>query len=124
MDKALILKILGKKDSVDLGDMIFNLRDICYNLRDIIDLDLDINNDFILDTKEKLNNIYTVVKAIENNLNSSDNLIGYTNSKNYLLNFITKLCSNLLGLINSFEPLEIKKLIYYNNVIIDVMLIY
>lgn len=124
MDKALILKILGKKDSVDLGDMIFNLRDICYNLRDIIDLDLDINNDFILDTKEKLNNIYTVVKAIENNLNSSDNLIGYTNSKNYLLNFITKLCSNLLGLINSFEPLEIKKLIYYNNVMIDVMLIY
>lgn len=124
MDKALILKILGKKDSVDLGDMIFNLRDICYNLRDIIDLDLDINNEFILDTKEKLNNIYTVVKAIENNLNSSDNLIGYTNSKNYLLNFITKLCSNLLGLINSFEPLEIKKLIYYNNVMIDVMLIY
>ena len=124
MDKALILKILGKKDSVDLGYMIFNLRDICYNLRDIIDLDLDINNEFILDTKEKLNNIYTVVKAIENNLNSSDNLIGYTNSKNYLLNFITKLCSNLLGLINSFEPLEIKKLIYYNNVMIDVMLIY
>ena len=124
MDKALILKILGKKDSVDLGDMIFNLRNICYNLRDIIDLNLDINNEFILDTKEKLNNIYTVVKAIENNLKSSDNLIGYTNSKNYLLNFITKLCSNLLGLINSFEPLEIKNLIYYNNVIIDVMLIY
>ena len=124
MDKALILKILGKKDSVDLGDMIFNLRNICYNLRDIIDLNLEINNEFILDTKEKLNNIYTVVKAIENNLKSSDNLIGYTNSKNYLLNFITKLCSNLLGLINSFEPLEIKNLIYYNNVIIDVMLIY
>ena len=36
MDKILLLKLLGKKDSVDLSDQVYNLREITEELREIM----------------------------------------------------------------------------------------
>lgn len=124
MDRNLLLKILGKKDSVDLGDMIFNLRKISQDLRDTINLNFNIEENFILKTKNSLNNIYVVIKHINQKLKNQDNLLSYTNSKNYLLKFTTSLCLSIIGLINSLEPLNIKSLIHHNNLLMDMLLMY
>lgn len=124
MDKFLLLKILGKKDSVDLGDMIYNLRDICDNIRNLINLNADINNDFISETNMKLNDIYNTIKSIDNNLKSSDNAYGYTNSRKYLSDFTSRLCSNMTEFIHSLEIQNIKNITYYNNLLIDLILKY
>ena len=124
MDKFLLLKILGKKDSVDLGDMIYNLRNICDDIRNLINLNADINNDFISDTNSSLNDIYDIIKNIHNNLKNSDNTSGYTNSRKYLSDFTSRLCSNITELIHSLEVQNIKNITYYNNLIIDLILKY
>ncbi len=124
MDKSLLLKILGKKDSVDLGDMIYNTRNICSNLRNVINLNLELDKDSALEKKENLAQIYDVIKAILDNLKNADSSLPYANSRKYLLNFITNLCSNIDNLINSLENLDLKNITYYNNVIIDLILKY
>lgn len=124
MDKSLLLKILGKKDSVDLGDMVYNLRNISAQLRDAINMNLPIDNDALPETIKSLNDIHAVLKSIDENLNNAGNTAGYTNSRQYLSQFVAGLCSNLIDLINSLEVLDIKKITYYNNIIIDLILKY
>ncbi|WP_294152642.1 hypothetical protein [uncultured Clostridium sp.] len=124
MDKSLLLKILGKKDSVDFGDMVYNLRKISGQLRDTINMNLPIDNDALPETIKNLNDIYAVLKSINENINHAANTAGYTNSRQYLSQFTSGLCSNIICLINSLETLNIKKITYYNNVIIDLILKY
>lgn len=124
IDRNLILKILGKKDSVDLGDMVFNLRGICNDLRDMINLNSNISNDFLSEIIEKLNNIYEIIKPISEKLKSPDVISGYTNSKIYLLNFTNRLCTNIIGLSEALNDFNISKITYHNNIIIDLVLKY
>lgn len=124
IDRNLILKILGKKDSVDLGDMIFNLRGICYDLRDMINLNSNISDDFSLEIIKNLDSIYDVLKPINEKIKSPDTISGYTNSRNYLSNFTNILCTNIIDLINAIKNLDIQKIIYHNNIIIDLILKY
>lgn len=124
IDKNLLLKILGKKDSVDLGDMIYNLRGICTNLRDMINLNLDITEHFSCDSKKNLLSIYDVIKNINDNLKDLSSSIGFTNSKKYLINFLNNLCCNLLELINSLSASNIADITHYNNILMDLILKY
>lgn len=124
MDKTLLLNILGTRDSVDLGDMIYNTRNICSNLRDVINLNLELEKNSALEKKKSLAQIYDVIKAIEDNLKNADSSLPYANSRKYLLSFIINLCSNIDNLMNSLETLNMKNITYYNNIIIDLILKY
>ena len=75
MDKTLLLKILGTRDSVDLGDMIYNTRNICSNLRDVINLNLELEKNSALEKKKSLAQIYDVIKAIEDNLKDRKSVV-------------------------------------------------
>lgn len=123
MDKALILNILGKKDFVALGDQIYNLREITESLRKIIILNLDINDEFVTVTINRLNNIYKIFKPIKSSLEEEHDG-NYINSKKYLLGFINNLCLNIEGVINNIKPIDIKELTRYSNMLIDLLLIY
>lgn len=123
MDKTLILNILGKKDFVDLGDQIYNLREITESLRKIIILNLEIKDEFVTLTINRLNNIYTILKPIKASL-EEDPASNYTNSKKYLIKFINNLCLNIEGVISNINPIDIKELTHYSNMLIDLLLIY
>ena len=124
MDKTLVLKILGKKDSVDLGDQIYNLRGITEELRKIIILKLDITEAFANRTSKELKDVYDILKLIKDRLEEPDNIIGYTNSRKFLLKFVNNLCININGIINSINPINVKDLTYYSNTLIDLVLMY
>ena len=124
MNKILILNILGKKDFVDLGDQIYDLRDITESLRKIIILNLEIKDEFVTVTSNRLNNIYSILKPIKSRLEKADHAGNYTNSKKYLLRFINNLCINIDGVINNINPINIKELTRYSNMLIDLLLIY
>lgn len=123
MDKTLILNILGKKDFVDLGDQIYNLREITESLRKIIILNLEIKDEFVTLTINRLNNIYNILKPIKSSL-EEDHAGNYTNSKKYLIKFINNLCLNIEGVISNINPIDIKELTRYSNMLIDLLLIY
>ncbi|MDO5516773.1 MAG: hypothetical protein Q4F66_04410 [Clostridium sp.] len=122
IDRNLIFKILGRKDSVDLGDMIFNLRGICNDLRKI-DAS-DINENFLSETQKKLNDIYKIINPISERLKSSDSISGYINSRNYLSDFTNVLCTNVMSLARALDNKEVPQIIHYNNIIIDLILKY
>lgn len=124
MDRALVLKILGKKDSVDLGDMVYNLREITEYLRSLITLKSHITDDIIISTVRQLNNIEKVITQVKENFGTGENIVGYTNSKVYLRGFINELYGNTKGLIQSLKPFNNKDFIYYTNIIIDLALDY
>lgn len=124
MDKTLVLKILGKKDSVDLGDQIYNLRGITEELRKIIILKLDITETFANRTSKELKDVYDILKLIKDRLEEADNISGYTNSRKFLLKFVNNLCININGIINSINPINVKDLTYYSNTLIDLVLMY
>ena len=124
MDKTLVLKILGKKDSVDLGDQIYNLRGITEELRKIIILKLDITEAFANRTSKELKDVYDILKLIKDRLEEADNISGYTNSRKFLLKFVNNLCININGIINSINPINVKDLTYYSNTLIDLVLMY
>lgn len=124
MDKTLVLKILGKKDSVDLGDQIYNLRGITEELRKIIILKLDITEAFANRISKELKDVYDILKLIKDRLEEADNISGYTNSRKFLLKFVNNLCININGIINSINPINVKDLTYYSNTLIDLVLMY
>lgn len=123
MDKTLILNILGKKDFVDLGDQIYNLKEITESLRKIIILNLEIKDEFVTVTINRLNNIYNILKPIKSSLEEG-HAGNYTNSKKYLIKFINNLCLNIEGVISNINPIDIKELTRYSNMLIDLLLIY
>lgn len=124
MDRALVLKILGKKDSVDLGDMVYNLREITEYLRSLITLREAITEDIISSTVNQLNKIDKTITNIKDNFRNGESIVGYTNSKGYLSEFINDLELNTKGLLKSLEPYNKKNFVYYTNVIIDLVLDY
>ena len=124
MDRALVLKLLGKKDSVDLDDMVYNLREITEELSESIVLSLPIKEEAITQTVRRLNVIYNILLPIKENFKDGENVQGYTNSKAHMSEFINDLCVNTKGLINALEPFENKAFIYHTNVIIDLVLDY
>lgn len=124
MDRVLILKILGKKDSVDLDDQIYNLRDIMEPLREIIVFKLPIDEEIKTSTIRRLNAIKNIIKPIKEKLDDENAIQGFTNSKKFLSEFIHDLLVNIEGLINSFEPFDNNKFIYHSNFIMDLVLVY
>lgn len=124
MDKTLVLKILGKKGSVDLGDQVYNLIEITEYLRSLITLKSPISDEVINSTVRQLENVYKVILEIKENFGAGENVIGYTNSKIYLSEFINSLEINIKGLIEAFEPFNRKEFVYYTNTIIDLALDY
>lgn len=124
MDKTLVLKILGKKGSVDLGDQVYNLIEITEHLRSFITLKLPINEEAINSTVKQLDSVYKVIVEIKEKFGAGENVIGYTNSKVYLSEFINDLEVNIKGLIEAFEPFNRKEFIYYTNIITDLALDY
>lgn len=123
MDRDLILKMLGKKDSVDLYDSIYNLRDMGNELRRIIILNL-FNKEELIKYKNELENIYNVIKPILDKVNDDSYIKGYTNSKKYLIKYIEDLCKSIDGIINGIEIMNIKELTYHINILMDKVLIY
>ena len=124
MDKNLILKLLGKKDAVDLDDSIYNLRDISEDLRNIIILSLNMDESFILTNKRRLSSIYNILTPISCKLQNDTYIQGYTNSKKHLEKYVKNICTHLTEIISSIEPLNIKKFTYHVNMLIDLILIY
>ena len=124
MDKQLLLKLLGKKDFTDLEDEIFNLRNLTGNLRAKIILNLEIDSNFIYDMKISLNKIYSVLDRIHSSLVNPNLILGYTNSKKYLIKFVSSICTNIQNLLSVIDPVNIEKITYYNNILIDIILSY
>lgn len=124
MDRTLVLKLLGKKDSVDLGDQVYNLREITEELREIIVWSLPIDEEVITSTINRLSDIYNIIIHIKKNFQDDNSVPGYTNSKIYLSKFINDLCLNTQGLIKNFKSFDNKGFIYHTNIIIDLVLVY
>lgn len=124
MDRVLISKILGKKDSVDLDDQIYNLRDITEPLREIIVFNLPIDEELKTSTIRRLNAINNILIPIKEKLEDENAIQGFTNSKKFLAEFINDLSVNIEGLLGSFEPFDNKKFIYHSNFIMDLVLVY
>ena len=124
MDRVLISKILGKKDSVDLDDQIYNLRDITEPLREIIVFNLPIDEELKTSTIRRLKAINNILIPIKEKLEDENIIPGFTNSKKFLAEFINDLSVNIEGLLGSFEPFDNKKFIYHSNFIMDLVLVY
>lgn len=124
MDRVLISKILGKKDSVDLDDQIYNLRDITEPLREIIVFNLPIDEELKTSTIRRLKAINNILIPIKEKLEDENSIQGFTNSKKFLAEFINDLSVNIEGLLGSFEPFDNKKFIYHSNFIMDLVLVY
>lgn len=124
MDKILIVKILGKKDAVDLDDSVYNLRDVCDELRNIIILNLPIDEEFKARNIRRLKAINGIVKPISEKLKSDDYIQGYTNSKKYLLKYVEDISTYIEGVLSAMEPLNIKDFTYYTNMLMDLVLVY
>lgn len=124
MDRKLIANILGKKDSVDLDDSIYNLRDITEDFRDIILLSLNIEEEFIVKNKRRLNAIYDILTPLLDKLTDDIYIQGYTNSKKHLAKYISDICTHISEVIPSMESNDMKKFIYHSNMLIDLVLVY
>ena len=123
LDKNLILKLLCKKDAVDLDDSIYNLRDITEELRNIIMLSLDMDEDFVLRNKRRLTSIYNILSPLADKLHDDNYIKGYTNSKKHLEKYIKDICIHITKIILSMDNLDIKNFTYHTNMLIDLVLI-
>ncbi|EKY28611.1 hypothetical protein [Clostridium celatum] len=124
MDRRLILKLIGKKDSVDLDDSIYNLREIGEEIRGFVILTSSVDDNFEIRNKRRLESVLNIIKPISNKLKDDDNIKGYTNSKKYLIKYLDDLCINIEGILSNIDRCDIKKLTYYTNVLMDLVLIY
>lgn len=124
MDKNLIIKILGKKDAVDLDDSVYKLRDICDELRSVIILNIPIDDDFKLRNRRRLKAIDGIVRPISEKLKSDSYIQGYTNSKKYLLKYVENMSEYIDGVLSAMDTLDIKNFTYYTNMLMDLVLVY
>lgn len=124
MEKELIMKILGKKDAVDLDDSIYNLRDIGDDLRQVILLNISVDEEFKTRTARRLKAIMKIIAPISERLKDENYIIGYTNSKKYLAKYIDDINKNINEVIDSMEPFNNKNFIFYTNMLIDLILSY
>lgn len=124
MDKNLIIKILGKKDAVDLDDSVYNLRDVCDELRNIIILNLSIDEEFEIRNRRRLKAINGIIMPIWEKLKNDKYIQGYTNSKKYLLKYTEDMSTYIEGILSSMQPLNINELTYNTNMLMDLVLVY
>ena len=124
MDKNLIIKILGKKDAVDLDDSVYNLRDVCDELRNVIILNLSIDEEFEIRNRRRLKAINGIIMPISGKLKDDKCIQGYTNSKKYLLKYTEDMSTYIEGILSSMEPLNISDFTYYTNMLMDLVLVY
>lgn len=123
MDRVLIEKIIGKKHYVELNDEIFNLRNISYKIRESILLKIELKEEFIKTSSNKINNSNKIIINIIDFL-ESDNIKGYTNSKIYLVKYLRDICRNLEGILNSIDKVNYDELLIYTNSLIDLILLF
>lgn len=123
MEKFLLLKILGKKYSVILDDEVYNLKIIAEELRDINLQNLSIEKSFINKTKEALGKSVANLTEILEFL-CGDNVVGYTNSKNYLIKYVGDLIFYCNGIVDNIKEEETKELIFHSNMLRDLLLVY
>ena len=126
MDRGLLLKILGKEDAIKLEDTIYNLREITDEIRANLSLNITFFDDEKLVTRlqYELKDLNEILNYIRANMELPENNIGYTNSRNYIKDYIDKMLVNIDGLVQNIIPFIDKKVIYYNNMIADLVLIY
>lgn len=123
MDKTLVLKLLGKNDSVILEDQVFNLRDILDSIRLSIITDVTINHDDLDKISKRLDAIANTILPMKDKL-EGHSIIGYTNSKLYLAKYINSLISNIEHLKNSINPFNNREFVFYTNTLMDLVLTY
>ena len=124
MDRKLIEKILGKKNYVNLNDEIYILREITSNMRQNIQNNLSFTDELISEINVKAAKSQVIIDEIILDLEDDSFIVGYTNSKNYLLKYLNDFNNNLEGIINSIKPLSYDELVKYTNSIIDLILLF
>lgn len=121
MNKDLIIRILGKEQAIKFDDEIFNLREIVQDLRHSIILHLSIEDKTADDIKKKFISISITMKLL---LKTINNVKGYTNSKNYLKNFIEKICLHIKEISSALNDDDFKNLTYHTNCLADLVFSY
>ena len=124
MDRNLIEKIIGKNNYVNLNDEIYTLREITNTMRQNIQNSLVFTDEIINEVNIKTSKSKSTVKEIIRGLESDSFVVGYTNSKSYLLKYLKDINNNLEGIIKSTNPFNYDKLIVYTNSLIDLILIF
>ncbi|WP_394884069.1 hypothetical protein, partial [Clostridium tertium] len=124
LDRKLIEKILGKKNYVNLNDEIYILREITSNMRQNIQNNLSFTDELISEINVKASKSQVIIDEIILDLEDDSFIVGYTNSKNYLLKYLNDFNNNLEGIINSIKPLSYDELVKYTNSIIDLILLF
>lgn len=124
MDRKLIEKILGKKHYVDLNDEIYMLREITNIMRQNIQNNLSFTDEFITEINTKASKSKVLIDEIIKGLENDSFIIGYTNSKNYLLKYLRDFDNNLEGIIRFSKPFNYEELIKYTNSLIDLILLF
>ena len=124
MDRKLIEKIIGKKNYVNLNDEIYILREITNIMRQNIQNNLVCTDEFINEVNIKASKSKVIVSEIIDGLENDSFVVGYTNSKNYLLKYLKDVNNNLVGIIESSNPFKYDELIIYTNGLIDLILLF
>ncbi|MBS6500199.1 MAG: hypothetical protein KH415_00955 [Clostridium sp.] len=124
MDRKLIEKILGKKNYVNLNDEIYILREITNNMRQNIQNNLSFTDELISEINVKASKSQVIIDEIINGLENDSFIVGYTNSKNYLLKYLKDFNNNLEGIIKNTKPINFDELIKYTNSLIDLILLF
>jgi hypothetical protein len=124
LDRKLIEKILGKKNYVNLNDEIYILREITNNMRQNIQNNLSFTDELISEINVKASKSQVIIDEIINGLENDSFIVGYTNSKNYLLKYLKDFNNNLEGIIKNTKPINFDELIKYTNSLIDLILLF
>ena len=102
MDRKLIEKILGKKNYVNLNDEIYILREITSNMRQNIQNNLSFTDELISEINVKASKSQVIIDEIILDLEDDSFIVGYTNSKNYLLKYLNDFNNSIIDLILLF----------------------
>lgn len=124
MDRKLIEKIIGKKNYVDLNDEIYILRDTTSKMRENILFKVEFTEDLLRYINDKTIKSRFIIDNIIEGLENDKFILGYTNSKIYLLKYLKDIKSNLDGILISLNPLKYENLIIYTNRLIDLILLF
>lgn len=124
MDRNLIEKIIGKKNYVNLNDEIYMLREITSIMRQNIQNNLGFSDELINEVNIKASKSKVIVNEIIDGLENDSFVVGYTNSKNYLLKYLKDTNNNLEGIVESTNPFNYDKLIIYTNSLIDLIILF
>ena len=124
MDRKLIEKIIGKNNYVNLNDEIYMLREITSIMRQNIQNNLVFTDELINKANIKASKSKVIVSEIIEGLESDSFVVGYTNSKSYLLKYLKDINNNLEDIIKSTNPFNYDELIICTNSLIDLILIF